>query len=324
MRARSSSTMPFTSRFFSANDGEQAVQQLGVVEVAADRLVDARVLHLHRHDPPVGHDRPVDLADRRGGDRDRVPVEEQPLGLVAELLAHDLRARLGAIGGTSACSWPARPAPRAAGRRAMNDSIWPAFMMAPFICPSSRATSSAVRMANCSSSRASPPRRPVHRAPAAPRSARCAERQPPDACRPAEAVAPALVGQSTPDRRGGRDCRAQRAATAARRREPATSVGPQLSASGRRPPIGVGDLSGRSMLVAEALGGCSANRRVRDRLRRRCRTMPYRPSSRRASERSTSANSCSIRSSEAMPCSGRLVRVGAAASGAVSTVAWIG
>src|SRR5947209_1329663 len=36
----------------------------------------------------------------------------------------------------------------------MNDTIWPAFMMAPFIPPSTSATSSAVRMANCSSSRA--------------------------------------------------------------------------------------------------------------------------------------------------------------------------
>ena len=69
--------------------GEQAVQQLGVVEVAADRLVDARVLHLHRDDPPVGQDRAVDLTDRCCGDRDRVPLEEEPLGLVAELLADD-------------------------------------------------------------------------------------------------------------------------------------------------------------------------------------------------------------------------------------------
>ena len=36
----------------------------------------------------------------------------------------------------------------------MNDTIWPAFMMAPFIPPRTSATSSAVRMAKRSSSRA--------------------------------------------------------------------------------------------------------------------------------------------------------------------------
>ena len=63
-------------------------------------------------------------------------------------------ARLGAIGGTSACR--VASAAWASGGRpsAMKESIWPAFMMAPFIPPSTSATSWAVRMANCSSSRA--------------------------------------------------------------------------------------------------------------------------------------------------------------------------
>ena len=49
----------------------------------------------------------------------------------------------GDIGGTSACN-VANAACAAGGRPSrMNDIIWPAFMMAPFMLPSSRATSSA-------------------------------------------------------------------------------------------------------------------------------------------------------------------------------------
>src|SRR5829696_4673311 len=56
-------------------------------------------------------------------------------------------ARLGAIGGTSA--WRDSRAARASGGRpsATKETIWPTFMMAPFMAPSSRATSSALRMA---------------------------------------------------------------------------------------------------------------------------------------------------------------------------------
>ncbi len=63
-------------------------------------------------------------------------------------------ARLGAMGGTSC--WRVASASRASSGRpsAMNDTICPSFMMAPFMLPSSRATSSAVLMANCSSSSA--------------------------------------------------------------------------------------------------------------------------------------------------------------------------
>ena len=116
MRARSSSTRPFTSRLLQRERREEAVEQLGVVEVALDRLVDARVLHLHRDDPAVGQDGPVHLPDRRRGDRDRVPVEEQPLGLVARARSRTTcSARLGAIGGTSA--WSVASAACASGGR---------------------------------------------------------------------------------------------------------------------------------------------------------------------------------------------------------------
>ena len=63
-------------------------------------------------------------------------------------------ARLGAIGGTSA--WRvARISRTSSGRPgAMKEIIWPSFMMAPFMSPSSAVTSSADRMANWASSAA--------------------------------------------------------------------------------------------------------------------------------------------------------------------------
>ena len=155
MRARSSSTRPFTSRPLQGERGEQAVEQLGVVEVALDGAVDAGVLHLDRHDPAVAQHGPVHLADRRRRDRHRAPVEEQPLGVGAELVAgRPTRPGSGAIGGTSACRVASAACASGGRPSAMKPSIWPAFMMAPFMWPSSRATSSAVRMANCSSSAA--------------------------------------------------------------------------------------------------------------------------------------------------------------------------
>ena len=75
--------------------GEQAVEHLGVVEVALDGLVDARVLHLDGHDPTVVEDGLVHLADGRGGDRFGVPVEEELFGVVTQLVAHH---RLGQAG----------------------------------------------------------------------------------------------------------------------------------------------------------------------------------------------------------------------------------
>ena len=48
------------------------------------------VLDLDRHHAPVGHHRPVHLADRCCGDRHRIPVEEEVVHLGAELGADDL------------------------------------------------------------------------------------------------------------------------------------------------------------------------------------------------------------------------------------------
>ena len=67
---------------------EHRVHHLGGVEVALDRLVDARVLDLDRDVEPVVGDRPVDLADAGRGDRQVGPVEEYPLGWIAELGGH--------------------------------------------------------------------------------------------------------------------------------------------------------------------------------------------------------------------------------------------
>ena len=68
-------------------------------------------------------------------------------------------ARLGAMGGASACSW-ARAAWASGGRASpRNDSIWPSFMTAPLSWPSSRAASCAERMANSASRSSRRPRR---------------------------------------------------------------------------------------------------------------------------------------------------------------------
>jgi hypothetical protein len=76
-----------------------AVQQLGVAEVAADGDVDAGVLHLHGHFPPVAGDGPVDLADRGGGDGLVAPVEEHLLGRRTEFGLDDLRCERRRHGG---------------------------------------------------------------------------------------------------------------------------------------------------------------------------------------------------------------------------------
>ena len=61
-------------------------------------------------------------------------------------------ARLGAIGGTSACRVASAARASGGSPSAMKENIWPAFMIAPFMLPSSRATSSAVLIAKRSSS----------------------------------------------------------------------------------------------------------------------------------------------------------------------------
>ena len=74
--------------------GEQVVEHLGVVEIGSDRAIDARVLHLDRDLATIGQDGSVHLADGGCRHRDRVPVEEEAAGLVAELAADDpLRER---------------------------------------------------------------------------------------------------------------------------------------------------------------------------------------------------------------------------------------
>ena len=94
---------------------------------------------------------PIDAAATGIGSQSRNSFS----GSVAQLLAGSRpRPGWGPSGGTSACR-VARAAWASGGRpSAMKDSIWPAFMMAPFIPPRTSATSWAVRMANCSSSRA--------------------------------------------------------------------------------------------------------------------------------------------------------------------------
>ena len=64
---------------------QQRAEQPHVAEVGRDRLGDARVLHLDRDGAPVAGDGAVHLADRGGGDRQRVPLAEDRLRGVAEL-----------------------------------------------------------------------------------------------------------------------------------------------------------------------------------------------------------------------------------------------
>ena len=78
--------------------GEEAVEELGVVEVALDGAVDTRVLDLDRHRASVGHHGPVHLADGRGCHGDGVPVEEESLRVGAQLGAHHCLRQAGRHG----------------------------------------------------------------------------------------------------------------------------------------------------------------------------------------------------------------------------------
>ena len=53
---------------------DRAEQEVGVVQVGADRVVDAGVLHLHRDFEATARHRPVHLPDRRRRERDRIPL----------------------------------------------------------------------------------------------------------------------------------------------------------------------------------------------------------------------------------------------------------
>ena len=67
-------------------------------DVGGQRLGDVGVLHLHRQRATVGVGGGVDLPQRRGGDRHRIPGREQALGRRAQLGLDHLRDR-GAGGG---------------------------------------------------------------------------------------------------------------------------------------------------------------------------------------------------------------------------------
>ena len=70
---------------------DERQQQGEVAQVGVDRLGHAGVLHLDRHVVPFASDRTVHLADRRGGERLLVELREDDRGLVAQLLAQQLR-----------------------------------------------------------------------------------------------------------------------------------------------------------------------------------------------------------------------------------------
>ncbi len=85
---------------------EHRVHHLGGVEIALDRLVHSRVLHLHRDIATVVGDRAMDLADRCSGHGHVRPVEEEPFGRFAEVALHHVggegrchRCRVGLQGG---------------------------------------------------------------------------------------------------------------------------------------------------------------------------------------------------------------------------------
>src|SRR5205814_928798 len=70
---------------------DDAPQEPDVAEVGGDAASDARVLHLDRYRAAVLGDGAVDLADGRGRDGERIPVCEDALGHVAELVDDDHR-----------------------------------------------------------------------------------------------------------------------------------------------------------------------------------------------------------------------------------------
>ena len=116
--------------------------------------VDAGVLHLDRDLPAVRQHRPVDLPDARRGHRLRLQWRKMRSGSSPSSCRTTSAARLGAIGGASACSVASARCASSGSPSRMKLSSCPIFMSAPFIWPSSRAASSAVRMAKRASSSA--------------------------------------------------------------------------------------------------------------------------------------------------------------------------
>ena len=138
----------------------------------------------------VAGDGAMDLTDAGCGDRDDLPIEEDSLGRLPELVgdhsrprARRHRRRVGLQAMASAC-WAS-----SGSASTMKLSSWPNFISAPFMLPSSRATSSAVRIANCWSSRSRSRRRRCARRRTrwATKRAAVARRQPPHAGRAAPA-----------------------------------------------------------------------------------------------------------------------------------------
>ena len=68
---------------------EQPGEAVHEPDVGLEDLADARALDLHRDAIPVAQRGPVDLADRRRGERGRLERGEHHLGLRAQLLADD-------------------------------------------------------------------------------------------------------------------------------------------------------------------------------------------------------------------------------------------
>ena len=75
-------------------------------------------------------------------------------GAAPNSLSITAAASVGAIGAASACNAASACCASSGRPSAMKLTIWPTFIITPFICPSSLATSAAVRMANWASSSA--------------------------------------------------------------------------------------------------------------------------------------------------------------------------
>src|SRR5205814_9737610 len=69
-------------------------EESDVAQVGRDAAGDAGILDLHGDGASVSGDRPVNLADRGGGEGQRVPLSEELFGLAAELLPDDRGGQL--------------------------------------------------------------------------------------------------------------------------------------------------------------------------------------------------------------------------------------